>query len=117
MKDFYGLWSLSRDFSFDGRVLSEAVRRTFARRESKLPKDKPPLVFTSAFYLDEDKRKQWSGFCDKNKRYVSQISLEEVCLAMAAFLALVVEAVSRNEILQRNWRAAGPWNSPFDSGE
>ena len=87
MKDFYDLRSLSRDFPFDGRVLSEAVGRTFARRETKLPKDKPALVFTPEFYLDEDKKKQWNGFSDKNKKYVSQISLEEVCLAIAAFLA------------------------------
>jgi len=109
MKDFYDLWSLCRDFSFDGSVLSEAVQKTFARRQTELPGDRPPLAFTAEFYQDENKKKQWGGFCDKNKRYMPQVSLEEVCLAIAAFLMPIVEALKRSEILQRTWHPSGPW--------
>lgn len=109
MKDFYDLLSLCRDFSFEGSVLSEAVQKTFARRETGLPADRPPLAFTAEFYQDENKKKQWGGFCDKNKRYMPQVSLEAVCLAIAAFLMPIVGALKRNEILERAWHPSGPW--------
>ena len=110
MKDFYDLGSLCRIFPFDGPVLSEAVRKTFARRETELPIDKSPLVFTPEFYQDENKKKQWSGFCEKNKRYMAQVPLEKICLAIAEFLMPIVEALRRNEPLARTWDAAGSWS-------
>jgi len=109
MKDFYDLWKLSRNFSFDGPVLSEAVRKTFARRDTGLPKDKPPIAFTAEFYQDEIKKRQWAGFCGKNKRYIAQVSLEEVCIAIEAFLMPIVDALNTDEGLQQIWEAGGPW--------
>ena len=41
MKDFYDLYLMARAFSFEGPVLIEAIRATFARRETNLPKDRP----------------------------------------------------------------------------
>ena len=112
MKDFYDLWKLSRDFPFDGPVLSDAVRRTFARRETGLPGDKPPVAFTAEFYQNETKKRQWAGFCGKNKRYITQVSLEEVCLAIAAFLMPIVDGLNINEGLHQIWEAGGPWKQP-----
>jgi predicted nucleotidyltransferase component of viral defense system len=109
MKDFYDLWKLSRDFRFDGPLLSEAVRKTFARRETELLRDKLPVVFTEEFYRDEIKNKQWNAFCKKNRRYLGELPLEEVCLAIRAFLMPIVEALVRNEPLQKRWNASGPW--------
>lgn len=108
MKDFYDVWSLCREFAFDGYLLSGAILNTFTRRQTKFP-DKHPLVFTSEFYEDESKKKQWSGFCNKNKRYIAQISLEHVCLAIGEFLRPIVEALKENEQLKQKWRAGGPW--------
>lgn len=109
MKDLYDVRRLCRDFSFDGPVLSEAVRRTFARRKTPLPTDRRPLVFTGEFYQDENKQRQWNGFCDRNKRYVAEISLEEVCLAIADFLMPLLEALKKKETVEGVWRLDGPW--------
>ena len=109
MKDFYDLWKLSRDFRFGGPLLSEAVRKTFARRETELLRDKLPVVFTEEFYRDEIKNKQWNAFCQKNRRYISELRLEEVCSAIRAFLMPVVESLVRNESLQKHWNPPGPW--------
>jgi hypothetical protein len=38
MKNFYDLWLMSRFFGFDGSTLCDAVRNTFQRRATKLPK-------------------------------------------------------------------------------
>ena len=109
MKDFYDLWKLSRDFSFRGLLLSEAVKKTFARRETDLPTDKPPVVFTEEFYQDEIKQKQWKGFCQKNSRYIGELRLEEVCLTIAEFLMPVVKAIAQDKLLPQHWNPPGPW--------
>ena len=109
MKDFYDLWKLSRDFVFDGLLLSEAVKKTFARRETDLPTDKIPVALTEEFYQDDNKQKQWKGFCDKNRRYIGDVSLTGVCLAIAGFLMPVVEAIGRSKLLQKRWNPPGPW--------
>jgi len=36
MKDFYDLWIMAHRFDFDGLMLSEAIRNTFARRQTLL---------------------------------------------------------------------------------
>lgn len=42
MKDFYDLWTLARQFSFEGATLSAAIEATFDRRKTPLPTDAPP---------------------------------------------------------------------------
>jgi len=37
MKDFYDIWLLSRQFGFDGKTLSEAIRLTLEQRGTELP--------------------------------------------------------------------------------
>ena len=49
MKDFYDLLSLSRELTFKGSVLSEAIQKTFARRGTPLPSGMP-VAFTPEFF-------------------------------------------------------------------
>jgi len=93
MKDFYDIRSLSRDFPFDGTLLSEAIKQTFARRGTQLPEG-TPLVFTSEFFEDEGKQKQWEAFSYKNRGYVAEMTLESVCKEMAKFLMPIVEILN-----------------------
>lgn len=41
MKDFYDLWVISRRFNFDERVLADAIKATFARRQTEIPVEVP----------------------------------------------------------------------------
>lgn len=109
MKDFYDLWKLSRDFAFDGLLLSEAIKKTFAHRETELPGKQSPIVFTEGFYRDQIKIKQWNAFCQKNRRYVSGLGLEEVCVAIREFLMPIVDALVRSESPHKLWNRSGPW--------
>lgn len=111
MKDFYDLWKLSRNFAFDGLLQSEAVKKTFARRETDLPTEKMPVAFTAEFYQDEVKQKQWKGFCEKNRRYIADLSLREICLAIVKFLMPIVDALGQGKLLQKHWDPPGPWRS------
>jgi hypothetical protein len=111
MKDFYDVWKLSREFGFDGLLLSEAVKKTFERRQTDLPIEKMPVAFTDEFYQDEIKQKQWKGFCEKNRRYIGDLSLREVCLAIVKFLMPIVDALGQGKLLQKHWDPPGPWRS------
>lgn len=73
MKDFHDLRALSRLFSFNGPLLAQAIRRTFERRQSRLPTTAtPPTAFTAEFFDDESKRRQWESFNLKNRLYIEQ---------------------------------------------
>ncbi|MDE2462331.1 MAG: nucleotidyl transferase AbiEii/AbiGii toxin family protein, partial [Alphaproteobacteria bacterium] len=61
MKDFFDLWAIGETFSFDGSVLAEAIRATFARRDTALPRQ-TPIALTAAFAEDAAKQAQWRGF-------------------------------------------------------
>lgn len=102
MKDFYDIHSLSREFSFDGNALSEAVRKTFERRGTPLPED-VPFVFTAEFFDDDNKKKQWEAFCNKNRGYVTHVSLESVCKDIAQFLTPIVESVAGRAKVPSMW--------------
>lgn len=39
MKDFYDLYMLARDFSFNGNTLVRAIKATFERRKTGIPKE------------------------------------------------------------------------------
>ncbi len=51
MKDFYDLLAMSRLFSFDSMTLAAAIRASFERRATAIPRERP-LPFTRAFSED-----------------------------------------------------------------
>ena len=66
MKDFYDIWLLLTTLDLDKAVLSEAIRRTFERRDTPLP-DEMPVALTDAFTDDSTKKLQWRAFLRKNR--------------------------------------------------
>jgi len=61
MKDFYDIWALSREFDFDGGVLSAAIHATFKRRKTALTPT-TPLALTPELSGDPLKQTQWKAF-------------------------------------------------------
>lgn len=102
MKDFYDIQSLSREFQFDGATLSEAIKKTFTTRGTELPAG-TPLVFSAEFFDDSDKKKQWAAFCNKNRSYVAEASLESVCDEIAKFVMPMVEGLNGKAALPKSW--------------
>ena len=58
MKDFYDLLAMSRLFTFPGETLAAAIRATFERRATNIPREHPPSL-TGAFSDDPQKVQQW----------------------------------------------------------
>ena len=57
MKDFFDIWLLAANFEFDGLDLADAVRATFAQRQTPLEVD--PVGFSEQFA--RNRRRQHSG--------------------------------------------------------
>jgi hypothetical protein len=62
MKNVYDLEVMARTFAFDGKLLAEAIRTTFTRRETGLPAEGIPLAFTAEFQEDQNRKRQWTAF-------------------------------------------------------
>ncbi len=76
IKDFYDIWLLSQNLEFQGEVLAEAVKTTFANRLTSLPVN-PPNALTARFAGNQAKINQWKAFLGKN-RFDVEIDLTEV---------------------------------------
>jgi predicted nucleotidyltransferase component of viral defense system len=65
MKDFYDVYILSANHSFDGGNLGQAVKKTFERRAT--PLDNKSLIFRPQFRNDKERQKQWLAFLRKSE--------------------------------------------------
>jgi len=108
MKDFHDLYSLSRLFSFEGQVLSEAIMRTFERRKTWFP-SALPTAFTAEFFEDESKQRQWTAFNAKNKLYIESVPLKTVVGSIEQFIMPMLLGVAAERRWNRSWQAGGPW--------
>lgn len=108
MKDFFDIWTLSRKFSFDGSILSNAVKTTFETRGTPVPPD-APLALTPEFYDDQQKNAQWRAFLNKSRLDADAKSLTEIAAALREFLIAISAAVAQDEVLDQVWRPTGPW--------
>ena len=104
MKDFYDLQKFAEHFKFDGRSLTNAITSTFQRRKTSIP-DETPTAFTSEFFQDDDKKRQWIAFARKLQ---SDQSLEQVVTAIADFVVPCLSAMRSGIEFNAIWRG-GTW--------
>ncbi|HEY8272650.1 MAG TPA: nucleotidyl transferase AbiEii/AbiGii toxin family protein [Pseudobdellovibrionaceae bacterium] len=102
MKDFFDIWFLATNFSFDGDLLQKAIEATFKNRETDLVA--LPTALTPEFYLDKNKTLQWSAF---RKRIANSApeSLEEVCKIVFNFAGPILEASAARDKFAMKWNA------------
>ena len=63
MKDYYDIYYLANKFDFDGALLAEAMKKTFANRNHSFTVEQFEQVM--AFDGEEAMRKKWKAFCRK----------------------------------------------------
>jgi predicted nucleotidyltransferase component of viral defense system len=107
LKDFYDIWLLSRDFEFEGGPLSDAIRRTFAKRGTTIPP--LPAGLTRAFAEEAQKQAQWTAFIRKSLLGDAPRALAEVVADVAEFLLPLVEAMVAGRPFPEGWPRGGPW--------
>jgi hypothetical protein len=107
MKDFFDIWFLSRQFSFDGAVLADAVTKTFSCRRTAIVAN--PFALTEAFATDTTKASQWRGFLRKSRITSISDDLRQVVDALAAFLLPMTRTILDGKNFSARWNPPGPW--------
>lgn len=107
LKDFYDLWFLSRRFDFDGKVLSRAVKETFARRKTVI--DSAPVALTEVFHKNTEKQAQWRAFVNRTRLSVAPADFDGIVKVLASFLMPIAKAISEKALFKAHWTAPGPW--------
>ena len=84
MKDYYDIYYLANKFDFDGALLAEAMKKTFANRNHSFTVDQFEQVM--AFDGDEAMRKKWKAFCRK-----TDIKTDDYSTVLKAIRSLLSE--------------------------
>lgn len=102
MKDYYDIYYLANRFDFDGKVLSEALRKTFANRGHTFTVEQ----FEQVMGFDEDgaMQKKWKAFVRKIDTKTEDYSA--VLKTIQAFLTKPFTAAVEGKELQAQWHAA-----------
>ncbi|OYY88397.1 MAG: hypothetical protein B7Y61_02510 [Rhizobiales bacterium 35-66-30] len=85
MKDYYDLWAIPRAIDISADDLDAAIRATFERRRTPIPKERPPGLSVEMFG-DEGKQRQWRAYA----------------------ASLELDAVSLESIIEGVWELVGP---------
>ncbi len=107
MKDFYDIWVLSLTFDFKGRIIAEAVERTFEKRNTPVTLD--AYLFNPAFSNDESKDIQWKAFLRRTRLINAPESFLEIVDAVKRFLEPIAVSLAEGRVFNSNWSAPGPW--------
>ncbi len=108
MKDFFDVWFLAMNFEFAGPVLARAIKATFERRKTELPKT-APLALTKDFAEDDAKVKQWKAFVSKTTLLSKSTTLDEIVALIAPFVLPPLAAAREARNLEATWKPRGPW--------
>jgi predicted nucleotidyltransferase component of viral defense system len=107
MKDFYDVAVLARSFTFDGDLLTRAIRTTFERRKTPLPTT-TPVALTAAFAEDPAKNTQWAGFIRKAGIGAGDTLAETIAAVRALVEAPLLAAAGAGPV-PKSWQAGKAW--------
>jgi hypothetical protein len=108
MKDFYDIWLIMCQFNFNGLHLVEALKRTFKRRRTTLPKKRP--FFAEEIYDEKsDRQTMWKAFLRKGDIRHAPEKLSTIAKAIEEFLIKPLGAINKGEKFNAKWKAPGPW--------
>jgi len=107
MKDFYDVWALASQFSFDGQTLSRAFQATFQQRRTAL--DAEPVAFDGSFTEDPDKQVQWRAFVQRLHLDAAPATLYQSAQTVAALSRPVMQALADGSRFDLRWPSGGPW--------
>jgi predicted nucleotidyltransferase component of viral defense system len=110
MKDYYDIWLLSEQFTFDGETLKAAIIATFKRRQTALLG--APVGLSNEFVSDAGKRMQWQAFVLRSRLESKELSLEKVVERVAAFVMPPSIAAAGRNSFELTWAKGGPWEAP-----
>ena len=106
MKDYYDIYYLANKFDFDGAVLTEALRKTFANRNHTFTVAQFEQI--TAFDGDDAMQKKWRAFCRKTDIKTDDYST--VLQTIKVFLEKPFTAAVEGGLCTEKWSAStGRW--------
>lgn len=106
MKDYYDIYYIANKFDFDGKILSEALRKTFVNRERVFSVEQFEQVMD--FDNDAAMQKKWKAFVRKIDKKTDNYST--VLKTINAFLAKPFTAAIEDKEFTEQWSAKnGKW--------
>jgi len=88
LKDYYDLWLIAETFELERAALAAAVRQTFVRRETVLPREKPTGL--NEAYI-ETWNSQWRTFLIRERMAAAPEQLATVVIDLQRFLLPLIE--------------------------
>lgn len=96
MKDFYDIWLMTRQFTFDGNNLAAAIKATFKHRKTELPSGKP--IFPVEMYDEKSvQATMWKAFLKKGQLKNAPDTLNAVAKAIEEFLSKPITIITSKE--------------------
>ena len=108
MKDFYDLLAMSRLFAFEGATLAAAIRATFERRATAIPRERPPPL-THAFSEDPRKLGQWRSFLARDPLLINEPDLRTVIREVGDFIMPAAGAAIDDRRTPGRWTPDYGW--------
>lgn len=106
MKDYYDIYYLANKFDFDGKVLTEALNKTFENRGHAFTIEQFEQVMS--FADDSAMQKKWKAFCRKIDTQTDDFST--VLRTIKVFLTEPFTAAVKSNEFTEKWSAAdGEW--------
>ena len=105
MKDYYDIYYIANKFDFDGKVLTEALKKTFVNREHSFTVEQFEQVI--GFADDDAMQKKWKAFVRKIDAKTDDYST--VLKTIKAFLAEPFTASIEGKDFSKQWTADGQW--------
>ena len=107
MKDYYDIYYIANKFDFDGAVLTEALRKTFANREHHFTIEQFEQVMS--FGDDASMQKKWKAFVRRINTKTDDYST--VLKTINAFLTKPFMAAVKEKRFTEQWYSnANKWN-------
>lgn len=100
MKDYYDIYYLANKFDFDGKTLTEAMKKTFANRNRSFTIEQFDQMLS--FSADDAMQKKWTAFC---KKVNTESNFDAVLETIREFLLQPYQAVVSGDEFIKTWVA------------
>jgi hypothetical protein len=107
-RDYFDLFELPRVLPFDGAILAESIRRTFARRATNTPAG-PLQGLADDFAREPLQAARWRAFLAKAQLRAVETDFLAVVGSIRRFAEPPIDAVREGTPFDRQWEPGGPW--------
>ena len=98
MKDYYDIYYLANKFDFDGKTLTEALKKTFSNRNRSFTIEQFNQMLSFSF--DDAMQKKWTAFC---KKVNTESNFDTVLKIINVFLLPPYKATIEDKEYTKTW--------------